>query len=121
MIFTVFHTILTPLLVLRHFASRVANPFTAYIGILVLSGIFAILLGILTSVSDGDEAMMLLFAWIPGVGMFIVDNASGGEVIFMGFLLAVVWVILVVMAAQEFRNTRRLEAKVADLLNDDAA
>ena len=61
------------------------------------------------------------FAWIPGVGMLLVDHASEGEVAFMGFLLALVWVMLVILAAQEFRNTRRLEARVADLLNDNAA
>jgi len=117
----IFYTILTPLLILRRFAARISNPFTTYIGILVLSGIFTILLMILTSVSRGDEAILLLFAWIPGVWMLIADNASVGEVLFMWFLLAIVWVILVVLAAQEFRTTRSLEARVRDLLNNDAA
>lgn len=116
----IFYTLLVPLVILRRFADRITNPFTAYISILILSGVLAILLQIMTSVSRGSDGFLLIFAWIPGAFLLITDNATGGEVGFMGLLLSIVWVLLLVMAFKEFQNTRRLEEQVRDLLNKEA-
>lgn len=119
----IFYSILTPLLVVRIFITKIKDSFPGYILVLVLSGLLTGLIAAFSEMSrSGAEALILLTSWIPGVWALFIEQSKEEEgiVITTALLLAVIfW--LIKLASAEFKRTAELE-KIAEqaLLEEDS-
>lgn len=117
----VFYSILAPLLVVRFFIKKIKEPFPGYILVLVMSALLTMMSTLFTEMSrsDGDDFMMLA-SWIPGT--WILFLSSGKEeigIVFTGFFLAVVCLLLWILASREYGRTMALETMARIALAED--
>lgn len=117
----VFYSILAPLLVVRFFIKKIKEPFPGYILALVMSALLTMMTALFAEMSrsTGDGFLMLV-SWIPGVWLFFFD--AGREevgIVFTGFFLAVVCLLLWILASREYGRTRALEMMAKAALAED--
>lgn len=117
-----FYTLLTPLLIARLLIKKIKDPFTAYIGVLVVCSIFLSMVVVFSELArsgSSRETFLLFTSWIPGVWMIMLDS---GSLILMGIVtqscfLGIIWLLLFLMANAEFRKTAVLEKMAKNQLD----
>ena len=120
----VFYTILAPLLIARLLIKKLKDPFTGYIGVLVVCTIFTCVTVIFSEMARSGaskETILFMTSWIPGVWLLILDSPS---MILIGILtqfvfLAFVWILLFIGANEEFRRTAVFEKMAENQLDRD--
>jgi len=119
----VFYTILAPLL-LRLFIKKIKDPFTGYIGVLVVCAIFTSVIVIFSEMArlgSSKETILLVTSWIPGVWMLMLDSPSMIVIgiVTQGIFLTIVWILLFICANEEFRRTAAFERTVENQQDRD--
>jgi len=118
-VITIFASLLFPLVIYRFFFRKSANIFGVYLAVLLFSWLIALILMILSKVTDQD-GLLWLFCWIPPVNLFCGFSLNADASIVVAYILFVAYALVPLISSKiVWKHIRDTELAAKEILDHE--